>query len=111
MYRHFAGCLGQVLAVKGWRAKRLAMEVGVHKSTVSRWLNGETEPRNLTELVAIADALNVSTDELLGRKPSPGLSIDQMIRQLPVDLQNIWIKRLEDERNYLQQLLEDYRKA
>ncbi|WP_236631990.1 helix-turn-helix domain-containing protein [Endozoicomonas montiporae] len=39
----------------------------MEKSTVSRWLNGEREPKNLTELVKLADSLDISLDELVGR--------------------------------------------
>ncbi|UYM14242.1 helix-turn-helix domain-containing protein [Endozoicomonas euniceicola] len=103
MYRHFSECLEHVLTVKGWRSKRLALEINVNKSTVSRWLNGETEPRNLAELVSIAEALDVTTDELLGHhnELTPHL---ELIRKLPKDLRDQELKRL-------QKLVENYRKT
>jgi len=52
---------------KGLSGRAMARELGVHYVTVSHWLNGTTEPC-LRQLVDIADCLNASLDELLGRK-------------------------------------------
>ena len=70
---------------------------------VSRWLSGEREPKNLQELVNIADVLDVTTDELLGHhtEVSPFL---ELIRKLPKDLREQELKRL-------QKLVEDYQRT
>lgn len=44
----------------------IAKKLGVHNTTYGNWELGKTEP-NLTDLVKLADILNATTDELLGR--------------------------------------------
>lgn len=45
----------------------LAAEIGVHEMTVSRWERGLIEPCS-GHLIALADALDCTTDWLLGRE-------------------------------------------
>lgn len=49
----------------GYTQEKVAEKVGVSRSAVSRWEQGEIEPK-VQNLVAIAALLNVSTDYLLG---------------------------------------------
>lgn len=46
---------------------QMARLVGMSKSSVNMWERGEREP-NLDTLCRIADVLNLSLDELLGRR-------------------------------------------
>jgi DNA-binding XRE family transcriptional regulator len=47
--------------------KQLAELTGVSKSTMQYWLYGGNDP-HISALIRVADALNVSLDELVGRK-------------------------------------------
>ena len=49
----------------GYTQEKVAEKVGVSRSAVSRWEQGEIEPK-VQNLVAVAALLNVSTDYLLG---------------------------------------------
>ena len=55
----------QELKVQNKKQVDLANHLGVQKSTLSEWLNGNNEPPMKT-IVDIALYLNVSTDYLLG---------------------------------------------
>ena len=48
--------------------KKLGELIGVTESAISMYENGKREP-DLQTLCKLADALNVTTDELLGRAP------------------------------------------
>ena len=49
----------------GYTQEYIAEKVGVSRTAISRWELGEIEPK-ITNLLAVAEALNVSTDYLLG---------------------------------------------
>jgi len=61
-----------------WRKKKkltqeeLAVKVNVTKAAISNYENGHSTPSNET-LVALADALNIDTDYLLGRTDKPNV--------------------------------------
>ncbi len=57
--------LSSLRAARNWTRERLAAEAGVSLATIWRMEHGQY-PR-VEHLIAIADALGVSTDELLGR--------------------------------------------
>lgn len=57
--------VGVLRALRGWSRERLAAEAGVSLSTVWRTERGQY-PR-VEHLIAIAEALGVSTDAVLGR--------------------------------------------
>lgn len=57
--------LSSLRAARGWTRERLAAEAGVSLATIWRMEHGQY-PR-VQHLIAIADALGVSTDTLLGR--------------------------------------------
>lgn len=103
MYKQFPLSLRVIIRQRNWNDQDLAEEVGVSQATVSRWLSGEQEPKNLTELVNLAERLGITTDELLGYRSeiSPFL---ELIRKLPEDLREQEFKRL-------QKLVENYRKV
>ena len=63
----FKECLCQIRKTKGMSQEKLAEKVGVSRQAVSKWETGEAQP-DLTKVIALADALDVSIDELCGRK-------------------------------------------
>lgn len=66
---NFKDILKRELAEQNILGKELADICGVTESSVSKWLNGESVPRQ-NKLQIIADCLHVSTDYLLGRDKS-----------------------------------------
>ena len=52
----------------GLTQEQLAERIGVSRTAIARYESGEIEPK-LHNLAAIAETLNVSTDELLGVRP------------------------------------------
>lgn len=61
----------------GLTQEEVAEKVGVSRTAVTRWEQGEIEPK-ISNLVEIANVLNVSTDYLLGtntRECSNGLNL------------------------------------
>lgn len=63
----FRECLCLLRKAKGMSQEKLAEAVGVSRQAVSKWETGEAQP-DLTKVIALADALEVSIDELCGRK-------------------------------------------
>ena len=51
--------------------KNLALTIGVHESTLGRFLNGTTEKLSEESVIRIAKAFNVSTDFILGTTEIP----------------------------------------
>ena len=68
-----------MLKQKGVRQKALAQALGVEPPIISRWLKGPETP-SATRLFEIADVLNVTLDELIGRIP-PGGDLMPQIRK------------------------------
>lgn len=60
--------LKELCKQKGIKGKELAKMIGKGASTVSQYMNGKRQPTPDT-LIAIADALDVSIDELFEREP------------------------------------------
>lgn len=52
------------LKIKGWSMYRLAKESGVHPSNFSNLKAGRMKEMSWTNICKIADALEISTDEL-----------------------------------------------
>lgn len=57
---------------KGYTMSRLAIIIGVSDAAISNWENGINEPK-ANYIVKLANALDVSTDYLLGRTNEMGL--------------------------------------
>ncbi|WP_236632071.1 helix-turn-helix transcriptional regulator [Endozoicomonas montiporae] len=74
------------------------------KTTASRWLNGEQEPKSLQELVNIAKKLGVTTDDLLGLSNEFPAKMNAVMKQLPEDVQEAEFERVL-------KLLEEYQKT
>lgn len=58
-----------VLEAKGWRRTDLIARSGLKQASVYEWLRGESEPRG-EALSKLGQALEVSTDYLLGSDPT-----------------------------------------
>ncbi|MBQ8590110.1 MAG: helix-turn-helix transcriptional regulator [Firmicutes bacterium] len=54
---------------KGYNQEELAERIGVSRQAVSKWETGDAQPA-LAQLIALADALDISLDVLCGRTPS-----------------------------------------
>jgi transcriptional regulator with XRE-family HTH domain len=52
---------------KGYSRNKLAMKAGINQQSISNWELGLSFP-NIINLIPIADALNISLDELVGRE-------------------------------------------
>ena len=61
----FGEILKNTLVEKRISQRELSVLCGITEVTLSRYIQNERHPR-ITELIKIADALNVSTDHLLG---------------------------------------------
>lgn len=63
--------LTRIREERGLTQKELGRLIGVAEATISNYENGKREPK-LDKLVALADALNVSLDELVrGKEKEP----------------------------------------
>ena len=66
----FSERLAAAMTEQGLSQKKLAAMSGVAQATVSRYLNGQQEPR-LAELVGISLALGISIDDLCSPQSQP----------------------------------------
>ena len=64
---------------------QLASTIGTKKDAISRWESGSREPK-FQMLVKICDALDVTSDYLLGRAetPPPGSEVARMAAEEPI---------------------------
>ncbi len=67
MENHFCERLKELRAERGISQVALAQGIGVSNGIISLWENGLRDP-TLTNLLAIAEVLGVSLDELVGIK-------------------------------------------
>ncbi|MEW6582756.1 MAG: helix-turn-helix transcriptional regulator [Actinomycetota bacterium] len=70
MTRHFGRNLVAAMDLRGLTNAALARKMEIGERQITRWRSSTTAPR-LENIVAIADALDVSVDALLGRAPLP----------------------------------------
>lgn len=66
----FFETLTRLHEARGWNQRQLAEASGLHQQTISRYREGLRLP-DFRALVALATALEVTVDELLGRSPAP----------------------------------------
>ncbi len=57
--------LNYYLSLKGWSQQHLANKLGTTQQSVSRWVNGQTEPE-LDDLLLICYLLDEDPNEFLG---------------------------------------------
>ena len=69
-YCQFAGALRDQLETHGYSQKQLARAAKTTEATISRYVAGKNKPE-ISILVRVADALNVSLDYLCGRTDAP----------------------------------------
>ena len=55
---------------KGWSQEKLATESGISYNTLIKLERGGIVNPKIETVIKLADALNVSLDELVGRKPT-----------------------------------------
>lgn len=72
----FSENLRMLLEESNITQKQLAATINVAPSTVGNYIQGKTEP-DLNTLVALADALNVSVDFLLGKASEADRSVEE----------------------------------
>ena len=77
----FAERLQQALADRGMSQRELADMAGVHPSTIYRWLYEDTLPRR-AQLRAVAQALGVDEDWLIGRSENPQIPVDKLLTSI-----------------------------
>lgn len=63
----FARCLRKARKKADISQSELARKSGIHRTVVNRYESGRSTPE-IENLVLLADTLDVTTDELLGRK-------------------------------------------
>lgn len=60
--------LARAISERGWSQADLCRRTGIPSSAMSRYLSGESDI-TLSRAIAIADAMAISLDELVGRTP------------------------------------------
>jgi len=69
----------------GWSQAQLARYAGLEPSAISHFETGRRTP-SIANLIKLADALTVTTDTLLGRKPlAAGETVTAFLRRLLED--------------------------
>lgn len=66
---NFSNTLRQLLQDRNWRQADLCRITGIQTSLISDYLRGKKSP-TIGNAILIADALNVSLDELVGKEES-----------------------------------------
>lgn len=79
---------------KGMSVQKVEKEAGIANGVIGKW--NYSEPR-LDKIIAVADVLGVSVDELLGIKKEPAESeLDDQIVRLLKDLPEEKLQRVRD---------------
>lgn len=79
---------------KGFSQERLAEEIGVSRQAVSRWETGDAQPE-LSKLISLAEALQVSLDELCGRTGANGDGDAEPLQENSINAKGLVQKFLE----------------
>lgn len=64
--------IAEIRKERGLTQKQLAAKLNIYQSNLSNWENGITEP-DILAIIKIAEILEVTTDELLGRSDEIGI--------------------------------------
>ena len=94
--------INSALAMRHKKQKELAKAIGVTDNTISYFCSGNRTP-NLQQIVAIAKALDVSTDYLLGKADLGNSTADEQLRMISeyTGLSNKAVSRLHDLSQYI----------
>lgn len=95
----FAERLSQVIEARGISQRQICKQADVAQGTLSKYTNPEYTPSNYESLRRIAEALNVSTDYLLGLT-----NTEIPLADMPMDVQLIvdaYKKMTKDDRELL----------
>jgi len=84
--------LPQIRKLRGLSQESLAEQIGVSRQAVSKWETGEAMP-DYVKLMALADALNVSMDELCGRS-APHVNTELPAIIMPEVKKNLSLPRI-----------------
>ena len=80
MLKQFSTNLKNIMEKQKITQAKISRDLGLHKSSVSQWVNGENFP-NQEKLKMLADYLGATTDELMG------YNIDQSEYQVPEQIE------------------------
>ena len=64
----------QARIAHGWTQEELGNRIGVQKSAIAKWETGRVENIKRTSLVALAEALEISPADLIGRSEQKDIS-------------------------------------
>ena len=70
--------LKQLRSEKGISQNKLAIDIGVSRSTISMWESGGSQPDN-NSLIELSNYFNVTADYLLGRDEKKEPSVDEQL--------------------------------
>lgn len=85
-----------LLEARNMTRKQLAEESGLTEAAISRYITGARSPKSIS-LSAIAKALDVTSDELLGNARDTSDEVDEAIRLIARNAGNI----SKDQKKYL----------
>ena len=80
--------INELLAIRGMSQKQLAEASGLTEAAISRYIAGTRKPKSIS-LSAIAKALDVTMDELLGNVRDDSNEVDDAIRLVARNAGNI----------------------
>lgn len=81
-----------LLEARGMTRKELAEASGLTEAAISRYVNGTRNPKSIS-ISAIAKALNVTSDELLGNTNDSVNEVDDAIRLVARNAKNVTIEQ------------------
>lgn len=87
--RQRGALLKQHIEAAGFTQEKFAEMAGIQERTLKRYLAGDTSP-DREDLAKMADALNISVDELLGRSPLTEEALTAEERELIVMVRRGW---------------------
>ena len=106
MSNNFGTILSELLEERGVSQRWLADAANTKEATISRYINGVNKSARLDILIEIANALNVSTDYLLGRTTVQNFKSDTSSEERI--LVSAFRKATERDSAVIWQLLDDY---
>ena len=78
----------ELLDVRGMTRRELAEASGLTEAAISRYITGDRNPKSIS-LSAIAKALDVTSDELLGNENNTEDEIDEAVRLVARNAGNV----------------------